>query len=169
MKSIMKHYSPKGPRLYIDFAMAGEVADISYRRKMLVRAAIAETLFYERVYFNTEVSVTFCDNAHIKSLNQKFREKNAPTDVLSFPMYDEGELPVGTDADGATVILGDIVLSVERATAQAAELGHSVEREIAFLCIHSTLHLLGYDHERGKAEDEDMCRRQREIVAKLGL
>lgn len=169
MKSTMKHYPPKGPRLYIDFAVTGEVAGLDYRRKMLIRSAIAETLFYERIYFSTEVSVTLCDNTYIKSLNHKFREKNAPTDVLSFPMYDEGELPKGTDADGTTVILGDIVLSLERAEAQAAELGHSTEREIAFLCIHSTLHLLGYDHERSKAEDEDMCRRQREIVAKLGL
>ena len=163
------HFAPKGPRLYLDFAAEGEIARLTYDCKMLIRSAIAETLFYERVFFDAEVSVTVCDNAYIKSLNHKFREKNAATDVLSFPMYDEGELPKGTDADGATVILGDIVLSLERAIAQAEELGHSLEREIAFLCIHSTLHLLGYDHERGKAEDEDMCRRQREIVAKLGL
>ena len=169
MKSIMKHYPPAGPRLYIDFAVTEDVTPLSYRQKMLIRAAIAEALFYERVYFNTEVSVTVCDNAYIKTLNQQYREKNTPTDVLSFPMYDEGELPKGTDADGATVILGDIVISLERAAAQAAELGHSTNREIAFLCIHSTLHLLGYDHERSKAEDEDMCRRQREIVEKLGL
>lgn len=163
------HTSPKGPRLYLDFATEGEGISFSYDRKMLIRSAIAETLFYERIFFDTEVSVTLCDNAYIKELNKKFREKNAATDVLSFPMYDEGELPKGSDAEGTTVILGDIVLSVERAAEQAKELGHSLEREIAFLCIHSTLHLLGYDHELGKAEDEDMCRRQREIVAKLGL
>ena len=163
------HVSPKGPRLYLDFSVEGEGTSLSYERKMLIRSAIAETLFYERVFFDTEVSVTLCDNEYIKTLNKKFRDKNAATDVLSFPMYDEGELPKGSDAEGATVILGDIVISVERAAAQAKELGHSLEREIAFLSIHSTLHLLGYDHERGKAEDEDMCRRQREIVAKLGL
>ena len=163
------HVAPKGPRLYIDFAIEGEGVALTYERKLLIRSAIAETLFYERVFFDTEVSVTVCDNAYIKTLNQKFREKNSATDVLSFPMYDEGELPKGTDAEGTTVILGDIVLSLERAKTQAEELGHSIEREIAFLCIHSTLHLLGYDHELGKAEDEDMCRRQREIVAKLGL
>ena len=163
------HVPPKGPRLYLDFATEGEGTNLTYERKMLIRSAISEALFYERVFFDAEVSVTVCDNAYIKTLNHKFREKNTPTDVLSFPMYDEGELPKGSDADGTTVILGDIVLSVERAAEQAKELGHSLEREIAFLCIHSTLHLLGYDHERGKAEDEDMCRRQREIVAKLGL
>ncbi len=168
MKTPM-HIPPKGPRLYIDFATAGEKVALDYDTKLLVRSAIAETLFYERVFFDAEVSFTLCDNAYIKELNHKFREKNAATDVLSFPMYDKGELPVGNDAEGTTVILGDIVLSVERAIRQAVELGHSAEREIAFLAIHSTLHLLGYDHELGKAEDEDMCRRQREIIEKLAL
>ena len=163
------HVAPKGPRLYLDFATEGEGIRLSYDTKLLIRSAIAETLFYERVFFDAEVSVTLCDNAYIKELNKKFRDKNKETDVLSFPMYDEGELPKGDDADGATVLLGDIVISVERAAAQAEELGHSLAREIAFLSIHSTLHLLGYDHERGKAEDEDMCRRQREIIEKLCL
>ena len=163
------HFAPKGPRLYLDFAVEGEGIRLDYDTKLLIRSAIAETLFYERVFFDAEVSVTLCDNASITELTKKFRDKNKETDVLSFPMYDEGELPKGDDADGATVLLGDIVLSVERAAAQAEELGHSLVREIAFLCIHSALHLLGYDHERGKAEDEDMCRRQREIIEKLCL
>lgn len=163
----LHHYPPTGPRLYIDFAEEGEGKKLSYNRKMLIRAAIAETLFYERIYFDTEISVTLCGDEHIKALNKQYRDKDKATDVLSFPMYDLGELPHGGDADGATVLLGDIVVSVERAAKQAAELGHSVDREIAFLCIHSTLHLLGYDHERSKKEDEDMCLRQREIIAKL--
>lgn len=166
MKTV-RHYPPKGPRLYIDFAEEGKEKKLSYERKMLIRAAIAETLFYERIYFDTEISVTLCEDDHIKKLNHQYRDKNKATDVLSFPMYDLGELPHGTTADGATVLLGDIVVSVERAAAQAAELGHSTDREIAFLCIHSTLHLLGYDHERSKKDDEDMCLRQREIIAKL--
>lgn len=169
MTKKMMHFPPEGARLFLDFATEGKEKGISYARKMLIRKAIEAALSYEGVIFDSEVSVTLCDNAYIKSLNKKFREKNTPTDVLSFPMYDEGELPCDGDAEGATVVLGDIVLSVERAAAQAEELGHSVEREIAFLCIHSTLHLLGYDHEKGKDEDEDMCRRQREIVATLGL
>ena len=164
-----KHYPPAGPRLYVGFATEGKEKGISYQRRLLIREAIAETLFYERVFFDAEVSVTLCDDAYIKELNEKFRDKKAATDVLSFPMYDQGELPSGTEADGATVVLGDIVVSVERAAAQAVELGHSTDREIAFLCIHSTLHLLGYDHELGKDEEEDMCRRQRDIIAKLSF
>ena len=165
----LKHYPPKGPRLYIGFATEGKEEAISYERRLLIRSAIAETLFYERVFFDAEVSVTLCDDAYIKTLNEKYRDKKSATDVLSFPMYDAGELPRGTDADGTTVVLGDIVVSVERAAAQAVELGHSTDREIAFLCIHSTLHLLGYDHELGKEEEEDMCRRQRDIIEKLSI
>ena len=165
----IKHYAPRGPRLFLDFSVASEGVALSYERKLLIRRAIAETLFYERILFATEVSVTLCDDAYIKELNREYRDKDTATDVLSFPMYEEGELPKGSDAEGETVTLGDIVISVERAAQQAAELSHSTDREIAFLCIHSTLHLLGYDHELGDAEDEDMCRRQREIVAKLGL
>lgn len=167
MKKRVKHYPPCGPRLFIDFSTAEGMPPFGYRMKMLVRAAIAETLFYERIFFDSEVSVTFCDNAYIKKLNRRYRKKDAATDVLSFPMYEADELPKGSDAGGETVTLGDIVISTERAAAQAAELGHSTEREIAFLAIHSTLHLLGYDHERSPEEDEDMCRRQREIIAKL--
>ncbi len=163
------HISPKGPRLYLAFATEGAGVKFPYRRKMLLRRAIAEALFYERVFYDCEVSVTLCDNAHIRTLNKQFREKDTATDVLSFPMYDAGELPQKEDAAGETVLLGDIVISLERAAEQAAELGHSTERELAFLAIHSTLHLLGYDHERSAGDDEDMCRRQREIIRKLGL
>ena len=165
----LKHYPPKGPRLYIGFATEGKEEAISYERRLLIRSAIAETLFYERVFFDAEVSVTLCDDAYIKTLNEKYRDKKSATDVLSFPMYDAGELPRGTDADGTTVVLGDIVVSVERAAAQAVELGHSTDREIAFLCIHSTLHLLGYDHERSAEEDARQCERQNTIVNTLKL
>lgn len=164
-----KHYAPRGPRLFIDFSTTRDGIPLSYERKLLIRRAIAETLFYERILFATEVSVTLCDDAYIKDLNRQYREKDTATDVLSFPLYEGGELPKDGDADGETVPLGDIVISVERAAQQAAELSHSTDREIAFLCIHSTLHLLGYDHELGDEEDADMCRRQREIIAKLGL
>ncbi len=141
---------------------------VSYRLKMLVRRAVVASLEYERFYNNAEVSVTFTDNEGIKVLNSEYRGIDAPTDVLSFPLTDfEGtEEP---PADEATQMLGDIVISLERAKEQAEEFGHSFEREVAFLAVHSMLHLLGYDHVNSEDEDREMRRRQREILIKMGL
>ena len=138
---------------------------ISYKLKMLVRRSILATLDYEDVESNCEVSVTFTDNEGIRALNAEYRNIDRATDVLSFPLinYDEGE-----ELEDE-VMLGDIVLSLERAREQAEEFGHSFERECAFLCAHSTLHLLGYDHELSDEDDADMRRRQSEIMKKLGL
>ena len=108
--------------------------------------------------------MTFVDNERIRTLNRTYRDKDRATDVLSFPQYEPGEAARETDTP---VMLGDIVISLERAAEQAQEVGHPFLDEVAFLCIHSTLHLLGYDHERSASEEEDMCRRQREIVARI--
>ena len=137
------------------------------RLRMLIKRAIKITLAHENFSRDAEVSLTFVDNEGIRELNRTYREKDSATDVLSFPLYDfyAGETPLG---DGR-VELGDIVLSLERAKEQAAELGHSYEREAAFLCVHSVLHLLGYDHERSPEDEEIMCSRQREIMNKLKL
>ena len=138
---------------------------ITYKLKMLVRHAILATLEYEDVTADLEVSVTFTNNEGIRELNREYRNIDRVTDVLSFPQinYDEGE----DISDGE--MLGDIVISLERAREQAEEFGHSFERECAFLCAHSTLHLLGYDHEISDEDDADMRRRQREIMEKMGL
>ena len=138
---------------------------VTYKLKMLVRKAILATLEYEGVDTDCEVSVTFTDNEGIHVLNKEYRNVDRPTDVLSFPQinYDEGEELMDGD------MLGDIVLSLERARAQAEEFGHGFERECAFLCAHSTLHLLGYDHELSDEDDADMRRRQSEIMKKMGL
>ena len=137
------------------------------RLRMLIRRAIKATLVHENFKRDAEISLTFVDNEGIRELNRTYREKDTATDVLSFPLYDfyAGEKPLGN----GRVELGDIVLSLERAKEQAAELGHSYEREAAFLCVHSTLHLLGYDHERSAEDEEIMCSRQREIMKKLKL
>lgn len=134
-----------------------------------IRRAIFNTLVYEGVEGKFEVSVTFVDNEEIRTLNRDHRSKDAPTDVLSFPMFDfaAGEVPVYPKNE--PLPLGDVVLSLERARVQAAEIGHSTMREVVFLCIHSTLHLLGYDHELSPDDDEDMQRRQHEIMKILGL
>ena len=153
-------------RLFISFSQTKKFPECDYEMKSLIRRAILATLDYEGFEYDTEVSVTFCDNEYIKVLNSEFRNKDSATDVLSFPMYDIDELESETNPDGS-VSLGDIVISLERAAEQASELGHSLKREVAFLVIHSTLHLLGYDHELSKDDEEAQCLAQREIVETL--
>ncbi|MBQ4290805.1 MAG: rRNA maturation RNase YbeY [Clostridia bacterium] len=143
---------------------------LSASDRALVRRAVKTALAAEKTDCPAEVSVTFTDDEGIRVLNRDYRGKDAPTDVLSFPLFEEGE-DRGFDRDPLTgaVLLGDIVISAERAERQAAEFGHSVQRELAFLAIHSTLHLLGYDHERSEEDDLLQRRRQKEILALLSL
>ena len=142
---------------------------VTYKLKMLIRRAITETLAFEQYNNDVEVSVTLTDNENIQDLNLRFRGIDAPTDVLSFPLFDfEGE----TDeppVDEIQNMLGDIVLNLERTRAQAEEYGHSFEREAAFLTVHSMLHLLGYDHETSEEDDADRRDRQRKIMERMGL
>lgn len=140
---------------------------VTYSMKMLIRRAVEETLAYENIEDDCEVSVTFCDNEEIRDLNCRFRNIDRATDVLSFPLFDDD----GMDAhvEELDCMLGDVVLSLERALEQAVEYGHSFEREVAFLTVHSILHLLGYDHETSEEDDVDMRRRQTEIMDRMGL
>ncbi len=141
---------------------------VTRKLKRLIRASVSESLAYEEFYNNCAVSVTFTDNEGIRALNAEYRDIDRETDVLSFPLteFDAGEEP---PVDEPEVMLGDIVLSLEKTQAQAEEFGHSFEREAAFLCVHSMLHLLGYDHVNSEEEDAEMRRRQREILERMGL
>ena len=155
--------------LKIYFENDQKLVNIHYNLKMLIRRTILETLDYEGMENDVEVSVTFTDDEGIRELNNKFRKMDKPTDVLSFPLFDyegEKEEPL---FDELANNLGDIVISLERAMAQANEFGHSFEREVAFLTAHSMLHLLGYDHETSEEDEADMRRRQSEIMERLGL
>ena len=110
-----------------------------------------------------EVGVTLVSNRKIKEINKKYRDKNEVTDVISFAL-NEGE--EGSEQEQA--LLGDIVISVERAAAQAQEYGHSLERELSYLLVHGFLHLLGYDHMQ--AEDKKVMRENEEyILNDLGI
>ena len=156
-------------KLMIYFNNDQDKFPVTYKLKMLLRRAVDATLAYEQYGNPCEVSITLTDNEKIHALNKQYREVDKPTDVLSFPLVDfEGE---GCEpaADEPMVSLGDIVISLEKAADQAEEFGHSLDREVAFLCVHSMLHLLGYDHELGEDEDADMRRRQRAIMDMLGL
>ncbi len=146
--------------LHIYFENSQDAFGVSYALKLLVRRAIESTLRYEGVKEHCEVSVTFTDNEGIHALNRTYRNIDAPTDVLSFPLFEQTE-------KGRQ--LGDIVLSLERCDEQALEFGHSFERECAFLTVHSTLHLLGYDHVGSEEEERDMRERQTAIVTEMGL
>ena len=153
----------------IVYENAQDVMELTYKLKMLVRRAIEATLDYEQYANPAEISVTFTDNEEIHKLNKQFRGVDRPTDVLSFPLFDyegESEEPPVDELIG---MLGDIVLSLEQAELQAKEYGHSFEREVAFLTVHSMLHLLGYDHETGEEDELDMRRRQHAIMDLLGL
>ena len=113
-----------------------------------------------------EVSITLTDNVYIHELNMKYRNIDRPTDVLSFAL-NEGEEP--EIVDGPVVnMLGDIIISVERATEQAAEYGHSIEREIAFLTVHGMLHLLGYDHME-ETDRVEMRKEEDYVMEKLEI
>lgn len=136
---------------------------LSTDQKKLIRSAVRATLRYEHFGRDCEVSITLVDDEAIRVLNAEHRGIDRPTDVLSFPMFDEDF------DDGEYAVLGDVVISLERAYRQAAEYGHSPEREIAFLVVHSILHLLGYDHEAGKAEESEMFQKQEEILQKMGI
>ena len=131
--------------------------------RTLIRRAVKATLKSEAFDRPCEVSVTIVDNETIHEINLEHRGIDRPTDVLSFPMFDEDF------DDGEDCVLGDIVISLEKAKEQAEAYGHSIEREIAFLTVHSVLHLLGYDHEEGKAEESEMFEKQEAVLSGMGL
>lgn len=155
--------------LKIDFENEQEQVPVTYKLKMLIRAAAEATLDYEQYQNPAEVSVTFTDNKKIRTLNKKFRGIDRATDVLSFPLFDYTGEQKEPPVDELVGMLGDVVISLEQAKKQAEEYGHGFEREAAFLCVHSMLHLLGYDHETSEADEADMRKRQREILARMGL
>lgn len=133
----------------------------------LVYESVDGALVYLGFTRECELSVTFTDNGKIRILNRDYRGIDRPTDVLSFPMYSfsDGDVPDGDEH----VMLGDIVISVEKAREQAAEYGHSLRREIAFLAVHSVLHLLGYDHETSEEDEKEMFALQEKIMNALGI
>ena len=122
-----------------------------------------------------EVALTFVDDEEIQALNKAYRDKDKPTDVLSFPQWEDNddEMTIVYDEDDApeedAEMIGDIVISLQTAKRQAEEFGHSLEREVCFLFVHGFLHLLGYDHEEGDAEEAEMFAKQDQILQKAGI
>ncbi len=136
-------------------------------------SVIAKTLELQGIKTPCEISILLTDDAGIHEINLDQRNIDRPTDVLSFPMFEleAGELPTEEDLDPATglIPLGDMVLSLERAQAQAQEFGHSVLREFSYLTVHSILHLLGYDHMDEGEMKAQMRGREEMILEMLGI
>jgi len=138
----------------------------------LIERAVAAALAAEGVASLLELSVLVSDDAELHRLNRDYRGVDAPTDVLSFAdEEDEGAAPqhAFVRPPEAPRYLGDLAISYERVAAQAAEYGHSRERELAYLTVHGILHLLGYDHERGEADAAAMRAREEAVMLQLGL
>ncbi|HLQ72384.1 MAG TPA: rRNA maturation RNase YbeY [Bacillota bacterium] len=152
--------------MYIDFhdktkSVPADIIDLLQR--LLIFAAGEEGVSGE-----AEVSINFVSNKEIQELNRNYRQQDRPTDVISFALQErvEGELPiVGEDIP---LVLGDIVISIDKATEQAEDYDHSFERELSFLTIHGFLHLLGYDHLHEK-EEKAMFQKQEEILGAFGI
>ena len=135
--------------------------------RMLVRRCCNAVLRMEKFPYSAEISVTFVDNHEIRKLNAEYRNKDIETDVLSFPMGENGVYDEN-HATGAK-ILGDVVISIPKALEQAQLYGHSFEREVGYLTVHSVLHLLGYDHENGGLERVRMREKEEYVMDELGL
>ncbi len=150
-----------------------EFIDITDDLIKTLTACMEQTLAFETFDEDAEVSLTFTDNSGIKERNQIARGIDKPTDVLSFPMLDyeaDGTLEIcDEDLSEGAVVLGDILISMEKAVSQSEEYGHSLKRELCFLTVHSMLHLLGYDHERSQEEEALMFEKQDEILNQLGI
>ncbi len=135
--------------------------------KLLVRKACIATLIEEKFTDNAEVDVTFVNDEQIKVYNNEYRNIDKSTDVLSFPLGENGVYD--TNPETGNKMLGDVVISVEHAMAQADLFGHGLRREIAYLTVHSMLHLLGYDHVNGGMEKTIMREKEESVLKKLGL
>lgn len=149
--------------------MTDENNRLTEEQQQLVESILIYTAEQEEVDPNSELSVTFVSNDEIQEINREWRGKDQATDVISFAMEElgEDEIDFGLLED-EPVVLGDLIISVERCREQAAEYGNHFERELGFLAVHGFLHLLGYDHIE-KADEEVMTKRQEEILRHFEL
>ena len=158
-----RHYIP----------ITADVPGISNEKRAFIRKVIRTALAAEGVTFPCEIDVLLTHDAGIHQINLDMRQVDRATDVLSFPEFDltPGQLPDEEDADPGTglVPLGDMVIFMEHVAAQAKEYGHSNRRELAYLVVHSVLHLLGYDHLDEGPMKAQMRGREEAIMAELGL
>ncbi|MYL60128.1 rRNA maturation RNase YbeY [Virgibacillus halodenitrificans] len=122
----------------------------------------------EGISREAEVSINFVDNKEIQELNRNYRQKDTPTDVISFAMQEKVDGEIDIVGEDIPLILGDIVISIDKAKEQAADFDHSLERELGFLAVHGFLHLLGYDH-MSQEEEKLMFEKQEAILGEFGI
>lgn len=135
--------------------------------RLLMRRCCHAVLELENFEGSAEVDISIVDNAQIQEINREHRHIDAVTDVLSFPLGENGKYDI--DPETGAKMLGDIVLSIQRAVVQAEQYGHSLQREIGYLTVHSMLHLLGYDHVDGGLEAVRMREREEAVMSSVGL
>lgn len=134
----------------------------------LVEKLLQHAAKVEQIEEGSEVSVTFVTNEAIHEINREYRDKDQPTDVISFALEEMGEGEIQIIGEGIPRVLGDIIISTDRTREQAEEYGHSFERELGFLAVHGFLHLLGYDHMT-EEDEKEMFGKQDEILGSFGL
>lgn len=153
-------------KIYILFSDEQDKITLDFDAEKLCEDCTHQALIEEEIEDDAEVSLTFTDSEEIRKLNNEFRQIDRETDVLSFPLGDENGYEVNPETDA--LLLGDIVISLEKAKAQSEEYGHSMKREVAFLIAHSLFHLLGYDHMTPEEETE-MFAKQEKVLKTLGI
>ncbi|MCH1624975.1 rRNA maturation RNase YbeY [Fredinandcohnia quinoae] len=152
----------------LDIDFIDEVGEISDEECQKINELLQVAAKMEGIISETELSITFVDNDRIQEINRDYRDKDQPTDVISFALEEMGEGEMEIIGLDMPTILGDIIISIPRAREQAEEYGHSFMRELGFLAVHGFLHLLGYDH--GNTEEEhEMFSKQKEILEAYGL
>lgn len=154
-------------KLKVDIENQQKTVKIPTGLRMLIRRCCHAVLEMEQFDGNVQVDVTLVDNDRIHQVNLEQRGIDAPTDVLSFPLCENGDYTPHPETD--EVLLGNIMLSLEQAEKQANDYGHSFNREVGYLTVHSMLHLLGYDHVQGGMEAVRMREKEETVMKQVGL
>jgi probable rRNA maturation factor len=145
-----------------------ETNELSSEQMIEIERLVKFAAEKEKIEEQSEVSISYVSNERIQEINREYRDKDVPTDVISFALEELGEGEVELLGDEIPRILGDIIISIPKAKEQAEEYGHSFMRELGFLAVHGFLHLLGYDHMT-KEDEVEMFSRQKEILNDYGL
>ena len=143
---------------------ADKKLDFDYEK--IIREVINGALDFEECPYETEVNVVLTTNDEIAMINRDYRDLFKPTDVLSFPLGENGKFDKN---ENGAYVLGDVVISMPKAYEQADIYGHSLQREVGFLTVHSLLHLLGYDHEQGGLPAVQMREKEEIVLSRLGI